>query len=71
MSDHPGRLILGRRVGESIKINDDITITINEIHGGLVRLSIVAPKSIRVHRQEVWERIQEENESAERRHNSV
>lgn len=62
-SSECGRLILGRRVGESLKINDDITVTVIEVRGGQVRLSIVAPKWVRVHRQEVWERIQEENRS--------
>jgi carbon storage regulator len=60
MSNIPGRLIIGRRVGESFKINDDVTVTILEVRGRLVHVSIVAPKEVVVHRQEVWERIQQE-----------
>jgi carbon storage regulator len=50
-------LVLSRKKNESIVINNDITITIVEIRGDKVRLGIVAPKNVPVHRQEVWEAI--------------
>jgi len=50
-------LVLSRKKNESIVINSDITITVVEIRGDKVRLGIVAPKDVAVHRQEVWEAI--------------
>lgn len=50
-------LVLSRKKNESIVINDDITITVVEIRGHMVRLGIVAPKEVPVHRQEVWDAI--------------
>jgi carbon storage regulator len=50
-------LVLSRKKNESIVINNDITITVVEIRGDKVRLGIVAPKEVPVHRQEVWEAI--------------
>jgi carbon storage regulator len=54
-------LILTRRPHESLRIGDDITITILACKGTQVRVGIEAPKSIAVHRNEVYERIQSEN----------
>ena len=54
-------LILTRRLGEGITIGDDIIITLLEIRGSQVKLGIEAPKSICVHRQEIYERIRVEN----------
>ncbi|MEE9399343.1 MAG: carbon storage regulator CsrA [Dehalococcoidales bacterium] len=54
-------LILTRKLGERITIGDDITICLLEIKGSQVKLGIEAPKSISIHRQEVYERIREEN----------
>jgi carbon storage regulator len=51
-------LILTRRVGESIIIGNDICVTVFGVKGVQVRLGIDAPKSIPVHREEVFERIQ-------------
>jgi carbon storage regulator len=51
-------LVLSRRHNESIRINDDIKITVVEIRGDKVRLGIDAPRETTVHRQEVWEAIQ-------------
>lgn len=51
-------LILTRRVGESIRINDDITVTVLGVQGMQVRLGVEAPEEVAVHRQEVYERIQ-------------
>jgi len=54
-------LILTRKLGERITIGDDITIRLLEIKGSQVKLGIEAPKSISIHRQEIYERIREEN----------
>lgn len=54
-------LVLTRKVNEKIKIGDDIIISILEIGKGGVRIGIDAPKSVLVHRQEVYDKIQEEN----------
>ncbi len=60
-------LVLSRQRDESIKINDDITITIVDIRGDKVRLGVEAPIQYSVHRQEVYEAIQRENRNRERR----
>jgi carbon storage regulator len=57
-------LILTRKLGEKITIGDDITITLVEIKGTQVKLGIDAPKHIEIHRQEVYERIRQENLSS-------
>jgi len=50
-------LVLSRKKNESIVINNDIVITVVEIRGDKVRLGIVAPKDVAVHREEVYEEI--------------
>lgn len=57
-------LILTRKLGESITIGDEVKVTVLEIKGKHVRLGIEAPQSLRVHREEVYQRIQEENRLA-------
>ena len=57
-------LILTRRVGETIRIGDDVSVTALGIKGNQVRLGIAAPKSVAVHREEVYERIKAEHEAA-------
>jgi len=58
-------LVLSRRVGESLLIDKDIKITVLDIKGGQVRLGITAPESIKIHREEVFNRIQEESSEEE------
>ncbi|MCS3470250.1 carbon storage regulator CsrA [Pseudomonas sp. JUb42] len=53
-------LILTRKVGESINIGDEITVTILGVQGLQVRLGINAPKNVSVHREEIYKRIQAE-----------
>jgi carbon storage regulator len=53
-------LILTRRVGETIMIGEDVTITILGLKGNQVRLGINAPKRVAVHREEIYERIKAE-----------
>jgi carbon storage regulator len=53
-------LILTRRVGETVKIGDEVTITVLGVKGNQVRVGINAPKSIAVHREEIYERIKRE-----------
>jgi len=57
-------LILTRKVGEAVSIGDDIQISVVEIKGSQVKLGIQAPKSIEVHREEIYQKIQEENRRA-------
>lgn len=59
-----GRLIIARRPGESFMIGDEVNVRVLESRDGHIRFAITAPKSISVHRTEVWERIQEEKKDA-------
>lgn len=51
-------LILTRNIGSSIKIGDDITVTVLRVNGNQIRIGIDAPKDVAVHRDEVYQRIQ-------------
>ena len=58
-------LILTRRVGETVMIGDDVTITVLGVKGNQVRVGINAPKHVAVHREEIYERIKREQNSEE------
>ncbi len=58
-------LVLNRKVGETLKIGDDVEISILYVRNGQVRIGIDAPKEISVHRKEIYERIQLERANQE------
>ncbi len=57
-------LVLTRKIGEGIVIDDDVTITVVEVKGGNVRIGIDAPREKKIYRQEIFDRIVEENRDA-------
>jgi carbon storage regulator len=54
-------LVLTRKVGEKIQIGDSISVLIMDVKGKQVRLGIEAPSDVKVHREEIYQRIKEEN----------
>jgi carbon storage regulator len=53
-------LVLTRRVGEALKIGDDITITVLGVKGNQVRVGVTAPRDVAVHREEIFDRIKDD-----------
>jgi len=60
-------LILTRRVGETLMIGDDISVTVLGVKGGQVRVGVNAPRDVVVHREEIYERIRDEENVTQRR----
>ncbi|MBR9813441.1 carbon storage regulator CsrA [bacterium] len=58
-------LILTRRVGETVMIGDDVTVTVLGVKGNQVRLGVNAPRDVAVHRQEIYDRIKDEDTETE------
>lgn len=58
-------LILTRRVGETVMVGDDVTITVLGVKGNQVRIGVNAPKHVSVHREEIYQRIKKEQEAGE------
>ena len=58
-------LILTRRVGETLMVGDEVTVTVLGVKGNQVRIGVNAPKEVAVHREEIYQRIQQEKAANE------
>jgi len=57
-------LVLTRKLGEVIRVGDDVTVRVLEVKGNQVRLGVDAPAAVRIYREEVYRAIRKENEDA-------
>jgi carbon storage regulator len=53
-------LILTRKIGETLMVGEDVTVTVMAVHGNQVRIGINAPRDVAVHREEIYDRVQAE-----------
>src|SRR5208337_2663133 len=67
----PNMLILTRRVGETVMIGNEVTVTVLGVKGNQVRIGVNAPKDVAVHREEIYERIKREEDNDGRPPGSV
>jgi carbon storage regulator len=58
-------LILTRRIGETLMVGDEVTVTVLGVKGNQVRIGVNAPKDIAVHREEIYQRIQREKQGSD------
>ncbi|KXJ57850.1 MAG: carbon storage regulator [Neptuniibacter sp. Phe_28] len=58
-------LILTRRIGETLMIGDDVTVTVLGVNGNQVRIGVNAPKDVAVHREEIYQRIKSDKQASE------
>ena len=58
-------LILTRRVGETFMVGDEVTVTVLGVKGNQVRIGVNAPRDVAVHREEIYQRIQDEKSSSD------
>ena len=58
-------LILTRRVGETLMVGDQVTVTVLGVKGNQVRIGVNAPRDVAVHREEIYQRIQDEKNDAD------
>jgi carbon storage regulator len=66
----PNMLILTRRVGETVMIGNEVTVTVLGVKGNQVRIGVNAPKDVAVHREEIYERIKREEDGDPSQHAS-